>query len=107
MELLDIKKSVRTSDTGQKSLLLLLLRQSNKINIREFYSQIKEGKLTVKEVKRKINKSNSKKGRPKYYEYKFESSENDFILKIKFNKSEIKQSEIINAIRQALNSLNK
>jgi ParB family chromosome partitioning protein len=103
----DIKESVRNSDTVSKSLLLLLLRQNNKINIRDFYSQIKEGKLTVKEVKRKINKSNFKKGRPKYYEYKFESSENDFILKIKFNKPEIEQSEIINAIRQALNSLNK
>ena len=44
----DIKKSVRTSDTIPKSLLLLLLRQSDEKNIRTFYHQIKEGKLTVR-----------------------------------------------------------
>ncbi|MBU4361263.1 ParB/RepB/Spo0J family partition protein, partial [bacterium] len=103
----DIKESVRTSDTVPKSLLFLLIRQSDEKNIRGFYSQIKEGKLTIQEVKTKIERSKSKKGRPKYYEYKFESPGRDFVLKIKFKKSEIEQSEIINAINQVLNSLNK
>jgi len=103
----DIKESVRTSDTIPKSLLLLLLRQSNKINIREFYKQIKEGNLTVREAKIEITKSKDKKGRPKYYEYKFKSPKNEFVLKIKFKKSEVEQSEITDAIYQALNSLNK
>jgi len=103
----DIKESVRTSDTVPKSLLLLLIRQSDEKNIREFYRQTKEGKLTIQEVKTKIERSKSKKGRPKYYEYKFESPGRDFVLKIKFKKSEIEQSEIINAINQVLNSLNK
>jgi len=103
----DIKESVRTSDTIPKSLLLLLLRQSNKINIREFYRQIKEGNLTVREAKTELTKSKDKKGRPKYYEYKFKSPKNEFVLKIKFNKSEVEQSEITDAIYQALNSLNK
>jgi len=57
----DIKESVRTSDTIPKSLLLLLLRQSNKINIREFYRQIKEGNLTVREAKTELTKSKDKK----------------------------------------------
>ena len=103
----DIKESVRTSDTVPKSLLLLLLRQSDEKNIKEFYRQIKEGKLTIQEVKTKLKKSKSNKGRPKYYEYKFESPGREFVLKIKFKKSEIEQSEIINAINQVLNSLNK
>ena len=103
----DIKESVRTSDTVPKSLLLLLLRQSNKINIRGFYRQIKEGKLTIHEVKTKIERSKSKKGRPKCYEYKFESPGRDFVLKIKFGKPEVEQPEIINALHQVLNSLNK
>jgi len=103
----DIKESVRTSDTVPKSLLLLLIRQSDEKNIRGFYRQIKEGKLTVREAKTKIKRSKSKSGRPKYYEYKFESPGREFILKIKFKKSEIEQSEIINAIHQVLNSLNK
>jgi len=103
----DIKESVRTSDTIPKSLLLLLLRQSNKINIREFYRQIKEGNLTVREAKTELTKSKDKKGRPKYYEYKFKSPKNEFVLKIKFKKSEVEQSEIINAIHQVLNNLNR
>jgi len=103
----DIKESVRCSDTVPKSLLLLLLRQSNKINIREFYRQIKEGTLTVREAKSELKKSKDKKGRPKYYEYKFESPGREFVLKIKFRKSEVEQSEITNAIHQVLNILNK
>ena len=103
----DIKESVRNSDTVSKSLLLLLLRQSNKINIREFYRQIKEGNLTVREAKTELTKSKDKKGRPKYYEYKFKSPKNEFVLKIKFKKSEVEQSEIINAIHQVLNNLNR
>ncbi|MEA1939896.1 MAG: ParB/RepB/Spo0J family partition protein, partial [Candidatus Caldatribacteriota bacterium] len=59
----DIKESVRISDTVPKSLLLLLLRQSDKNNIRGFYRQIKEGKLTAQEVKTKIKRSKSKKGK--------------------------------------------
>ena len=103
----DIKESVRCSDTVPKSLLLLLLRQSNKINIREFYRQIKEGTLTVREAKSELKKSKDKKGRPKFYEYKFESPGREFILKIKFRKSEVEQSEITDAIHQVLNILNK
>ncbi|MBE3092323.1 MAG: ParB/RepB/Spo0J family partition protein [Chloroflexi bacterium] len=103
----DIKESVRCSDTVPKSLLLLLLRQSNKINIREFYRQIKEGTLTVREAKSELKKSKDKKGRPKYYEYKFESPGREFVLKIKFRKPEVEQSEITNAILQVLNILNK
>jgi len=103
----DIKESVRCSDTVPKSLLLLLLRQSNKINIREFYRQIKEGTLTVRGAKSELKKSKDKKGRPKYYEYKFESPGREFVLKIKFRKPEVEQSEITNAILQVLNILNK
>jgi len=103
----DIKESVRTSDTVPKSLLLLLLRRSDEKNIREFYRQTKEGKLTVREAKMKLNKSKDKKGRPKFYEYKFESPGREFILKIKFRKSEVEQSEITDAIHQVLNILNK
>jgi len=103
----DIKESVRTSDTVPKSLLLLLIRQSDEKNIRSFYGQIKDGKLTVREAKTELTKSKDKKGRTKYYEYKFKSPKNEFVLKIKFRKSEVEQSEITNALYQALNSLNK
>jgi len=103
----DIKESVRTSDAVPKSLLLLLIRQSNEKNIRNFYKQIKEGKLTVREVKTKLKKLKTIRGRPKYYEYKFEAPEKDFILKIKFKKSRVEQSEIINALSWVLRSLKK
>jgi len=102
----DIKESVRTSDSVPKSLLLLLIRQSDEKNIREFYRQIREGKLTVREAKTELKKSKAKKGRPKYYEYKFESPKKEFILKIKFKKSEVEISEISKALHQTLNSLN-
>jgi len=101
----DIKRSVRTSDAVPKSLLLLLIRQSDEKNIREFYRKIKEGKLTVQEAKTHLRKSKSIRGRPKYYQYTFQAPEKDFTLRIKFKKVKVDQSEIINALSQALRSL--
>jgi len=87
--------------------LLLLLRQSNEKNIRAFYQQIKEGNLTVREAKKKIKKDKSSQGRPKYYEYKFESPDKNFVLKIKFKKPQINIDEITGALKEALNNINQ
>ena len=103
----DIKESVRTSDTIPKSLLLLLLRQSDEKNIRTFYNQIKEGNLTVREAKKKIKRDKKDPGRPKNFEYKFESPEKDFVLKIKFNKSQVKLDEVTTALKKVLNNINQ
>lgn len=101
----DIKRSVWTSDTVPKSLLLLLVRQGDEKNIREFYKQIKERRLTVREVKTRLKRLKTIRGRPKYYEYKFQAPEKDFTVKIKFKKTKVDQSEIINALSQVLRSL--
>jgi len=103
----DIKESVRTSDTIPKSLLLLLLRQSDEKNIRTFYHQIKEGNLTVREAKKKITKDKKDSGRPKNYEYKFESPDKAFTLKIKFNKSQVDLEEVTEALKQVLDNINQ
>jgi len=100
----DIKESVRTSDTVPKSLLLLLLRQSNEKNIRTFYHQIN---LTVREAKKKIIRDKKDPGRPKNYEYKFESPDKNFTLKIKFNKSQVDLEEVTEALKQVLDNINQ
>jgi len=89
----DMKRSVRTWDTVPKSLLLLLMRQGDEKNIREFYRKIKEGKLTVREAKTRLKKSKSRRGRPRYYQYTFQAPEKDFTLRIKFKKVKVDQSE--------------
>jgi len=101
----DIKRDVRTSDAFPKSLLLLLIRQGNEKNIREFYKQIKERKLTVRELKTTLKKSKNRRGRPGYYQYIFQAPEKQFILTIKFKKARVDQSEVFNALSQALHSL--
>ena len=101
----DIKRSVRTSDAFPKSLLLLLVRQGDEKNIREFCQQLREGKLTVREVKTKLRKSKPTRGRPQYYQYQFRAPEKDFILKIRFRKTRVDRSEIINVLSQVLRSL--
>jgi ParB family chromosome partitioning protein len=103
----DIKESVRTSDTIPKSLLLLLLRQSDEKNIRTFYRQIKEGNLTVREARKKIKKNKTAQGRPKNYEYKFESPDKKFVLKIKFKKSQVDLEEVAGALKQVLDIINQ
>jgi ParB family chromosome partitioning protein len=103
----DIKESVRTSDTIPKSLLLLLLRQSDEKNIRTFYRQIKEGNLTVREARKKIKKNKPAQGRPKNYEYKFESPDKNFVLRIKFKKSQVDLEEVTRALKQVLDIINQ
>ena len=101
----DIKGNVQRSDTVSKSLLLLLMRQGDEKNIREFYRELKEGRLTVREAKTHLKKSKTKRGRLKYYEYTFQAPEKDFTLKIKFKKAKVAQSEIINALSRVLRRL--
>jgi ParB family chromosome partitioning protein len=101
----DIKKSIRTSDTPPKSLLLLLVRQGDEKNIKEFYKQVKERRLTVREVKTRLEKSKTRRGRPRYYQYTFEAPQKDFVLKIKFRKTKVEQCEIINALSRVVHSL--
>jgi len=101
----DIKRDVRTSDAFPKSLLLLLIRQGNEKNIRDFYKQIKERKLTVRELETTLKKSKRKRGRPGFYQYTFQAPEKQFTLTIKFKKARVGQSEIFNALSQALHSL--
>jgi len=103
----DIKRSVRISDTIPKSLLLLLIRQGDEKNIREFYRQIKEGKLTLQEAKTKLKTLKKNRGRPKFYEYKYQSPKKEFILKIKFNKTRVNISEVVSALRKTLGELTK
>ena len=101
----DILKDVRTSDAFPKSLLLLLVRQGNRENIREFYRQVKERKLTVRELKTTLQKSKNGRGRPAYYEHIFHAPEKQFSLIIKFKKVRVGRSEIFDALSQALHSL--
>jgi hypothetical protein len=101
----DIKRDVRTSDAFPKSLLLLLIRQGNEKNIREFYKQIKERKLTVRELGITLKKSKNRRRRPAYYQYIFQAPEKQFTLTVKFKKARVDQSEIFNALSQALHSL--
>jgi len=103
----DIKRSVRSSDTVPKSLLLLLIRQGNEKNIREFYRQIKEGKLTLQEAKTKLKTLGETRGRPKFYEYKYQPPKKEFILKIKFTKTRVNISEVIDVLRKTLKELTK
>jgi len=103
----DIKRSVRTSDTVPKSLLLLLIRQGNEKNIREFYRQIKEGKLTLQEAKTRLKTLGETRGRPKFYEYKYQPPKKEFILKIKFTKTRVNISEVIDVLRKTLKELTK
>ncbi len=101
----DIKDSVRTSAPVPKSSLLLLMRQSDTERIETLYKEIKEGRLTVREVKTHLGKSKIKRGRPRYYQYIFRAPEKDFTLKIKFNKAKVDQLEIFNALSRVLRTL--
>ena len=101
----DIKRDVRTSDAFPKSLLLLLIRQTNKKDIGEFYKQIRERKLTVRELETTLKKSKNRKGRPVYYQYIFEAPEKQFTLTIRFKKTRVGRSEIFSALSRTLNSL--
>lgn len=101
----DIKRSVRNSDTVPKSLLLLLVRQKDKKNIRQLHQQIQEGKLTVQGAKTKLKRSKKTKGRPKHYQYRFEAPQKEFTLTINFNKVNVKKSEIINALSRVMEEL--
>lgn len=104
----DIKHGVRTANTIPKRLLILLLRQNDEKTLRQFFKQIQEGgKLTIREVRSKLKKLKAVPGRPKNYQYEFRSPGKEFVLRIKFNKTTVNTSEVINVLRKTLKELTK
>lgn len=97
----DIKTECRTSDNYPKSLLLHVVRQPNLQKMSAVWQQIKASGLTVREA-RAQSKGKRSLGRPKAFEFKYESEDRRFILQIRFRKADVAQREIVEALSKTL-----
>ena len=100
----DIKAECRTSDNYPKNVLLQVVRQPNSKQMSDAWKQISAGGLTVREA-RAQSKHKGGPGHPKPFEFKYESEDRTFALRIRFRKRRVPKSEIAKALSEALEQI--
>jgi len=98
-----VKNECRTSDKYQKSILLSVVRQPNPDAQLALWHTIKTQNLSVHDT-RKIRGANKRSG-TRGYEFKYQSDESTFMVRVSFRKARVSKEEVKNALQQALKAL--
>lgn len=97
-----IKQECRARDIAPKKVLLQVVRQPDSQGMLAFWKKVREQHLSLREA---IKQRKSPTHRAPLFEYKYEAPDKKFTLKIKFRKSKVQSSELIQAVRHVLHAL--
>ena len=100
----EVKNRCRLADITSKSLLLEIVRQSDKGKMIEVLGRIAAGGKTTRELLRR-EKGKPKAGRPKAYVYQYKDPGKKFNVKLNFSKARVNRSELISALEAILRNL--
>ncbi|MBX7219582.1 MAG: ParB/RepB/Spo0J family partition protein [Blastocatellia bacterium] len=99
-----IKELCRQAGISTKSILLQIVRQPSDEARRALIARIRSQGLTRDEV-REVNRPT--KGRPKPFNFKFQSPSKDFVLDLRFKRSNIEPTEVLSALRKVIGEIEK
>lgn len=100
----DVRDLCRRADIGSKSMLLQIVRQPTDDEMREFVYKIGAAGLTRDQARE------MRQGRPKKvsnYAYEYNDPNNEWSLKLVFNKSDASDREVHKALADALDAATK
>jgi len=97
-----IKAEWRTSAKVQKSLVLQVLRAPNPEAQLALWQSVKNGRVTVRQMRAKAKAERSSKPGPRPYEYRFLAKDKTFSVRITFRKSRASHDEVRGALREAM-----
>ncbi len=107
----EIKTEVATSQLAKKTLsfehLLEIAKKTTPEEQRGLFEKIKGGRLNVKQVRSlvKAPDKNERSGRPRNFSHRFEDPERRFVVTVQFRTPSVANSELVTALRMALDSL--
>lgn len=100
----DVKDECRRAGITSKSTLLQIVRQPNDGKRMELIERIRRQGLTRDEV-RQVGKP--QKGRPKPFRFKFQAPSKDFVLDLRFKRSNVERTEVLQALKRIVEELER
>ncbi len=100
----DVRERCRNSGISSKSLLLQVARQNDQEAMFDFVKKIAAQGLNRDEA-RQARKKKQAKALP--FVYRFQSPNRDFTIEVKFKRSSVDHEELVQAVKIALEELNK
>ncbi len=101
----DLRERCREAGITARSTLLEIARQPNRDAMSKVIEEIKLSGLTRDEVRKLKEDERKGPGRPRGFVFNFRSPDNKYSLNLKFKRSEVSKDEIIQSLRDLIDSL--
>jgi ParB family chromosome partitioning protein len=101
----ELRDRCREAGITARSTLLEIARQSNREAMGKIIEEIKLSGLTRDEVRKLKEEKRQGPGRPRGFVFNFRSPDNKFALNLKYKRSEVSKDEIIQSLRELIDSL--
>jgi ParB family transcriptional regulator, chromosome partitioning protein len=95
----EIRDQCRRADISSRSLLLQIVRQSSPEEMRRFLSRVVEQGMTRDDARKARGVKSS---RPEPYRFRYQGAEGDFVVEIRFRRSDVDLAEVRSALQQAI-----
>jgi len=99
----DIKVMCYEAQVLSKSMLLQIVRQPSREKMIELIRRFAQGEVSRDEARRE--RTQGEKTRPQNYVFRFRPPTKDFVLEMKFSKSNVEKEELIEVLSSILNAL--
>jgi ParB family chromosome partitioning protein len=105
----DVREMCRLADIQSKSLLLQIVRQSDKQKMIALIERLKTSGATREQARRltQQQKARPSRGRPRHYVFRYQPREKTFSLSLQFNKSQVPRDEIVRALQAIIDELKR
>lgn len=103
-----VRELCRLADIQSKSLLLQVVRQSDREKMTAFVERLQKEGSTRREARRLARQTKGKggaRGRPRYYVFRHQPSDKSFNLVLRFRKSHVPREEVCRALQSSLDDL--
>ena len=99
----DVKELCRQANVLSKSMLLQIVRQSGREKMIELLKRFSQGELSRDEARKERLQGASP--RPQNYVFRFRPPSKEFALDLKFSRSKVERTELIEALSSILKAL--
>ena len=105
----DVREMCRLADIHSKSLLLQIVRQSDKPKMIALIERLKSSSGTREEARRitQQQKSKATRGRPRHYVFHYQPREKTFSLSLQFRKAQVPRDEVVRALQAIIEELTR
>jgi ParB family chromosome partitioning protein len=103
----ELRRECLEAGVTSKSLLLQVARQPTPAKMHDMVQRIAQGRLTRDEARRARQQEQGSAPRPDPYTFTYRAEDDSFTLRLQFRKSHVTPDEVMNALHEALASVDQ